>query len=81
MIRHLYNLRSDPPNKSTTPLKPYSYYNILDYIPYAVLYIPVTIFLTANSYFSVPSHFYPLKWEKELIDISPKKKTNVQQAH
>lgn len=41
IIRHLYNLESDPPDKSSTRLTPY----IINYIPYAVLYIPVTTIL------------------------------------
>ena len=47
VIRHLYNLQSDHLNKSSTHLiyviTTYSYYNIIDYIPHAVLYIPMTI--------------------------------------
>ena len=38
------------PDKSSTQLISYinSYYNIIDYVPYAVLYIPVIIFITGN---------------------------------
>ena len=32
---------------------------MIDYIPYAVLYIPMTIFITANLYFLIPFTFSP----------------------
>ena len=38
----------------------HSYYNIIDGIPYTVLYIPITIFATANFYFLIPSPFSPI---------------------
>ena len=31
-----------------------NYYNIIDYIPYAVLFIPVIILLTGNLYLLIP---------------------------
>ena len=43
VIRHLYSLRSDHLGKSSTHPTPMNYYTIIDYIPWAVLYIPVTI--------------------------------------
>ena len=45
VIRYLFNLQSDSPDNSSTYLAPYItiYYSIIDYIPYAVLHIPVTI--------------------------------------
>lgn len=38
-IQHLYTLLNDHHNKSSIHLALYSYYNITDYIPYAVIYI------------------------------------------
>ena len=44
VVRYLYNLWSDSPDKCNTPPDTmHSYYNILDYIPCAELYIPVTL--------------------------------------
>ena len=43
VIRHLYNLGSDHPDKSSAHLAPHIVYRIIDCIPCAVLYIPVTI--------------------------------------
>ena len=39
VVKEFYNLQSD----SNTHLAPYSYYNIIDYIPCAELYIPITV--------------------------------------
>ena len=38
----------------------HSYCNVRDYIPCAVLYIPMTILLTTNLYFSTPHPFHPV---------------------
>lgn len=46
MIVHLYTLQIVHHDKLSTYLTPYSYYNIVDYITYAVHYIPVTFFIT-----------------------------------
>ena len=37
----------------------YSYYNITDYIPCSVLYIPIDYFVTANLYMLIPSPLSP----------------------
>ena len=58
MIRYLYTLRSNHPCKSVPSDTIISYYNIIDYIPYAVLYIPVTIFTSSNLYFLIPFTFF-----------------------
>ena len=44
VITYLSILQSDHPHKFSTHLTPHSFYNIIDYIPYAVLYNPMTIF-------------------------------------
>ena len=41
VVRQSYNLQSVPPDISSGTM--HSYYNIIDYIPCAVLYIPMTI--------------------------------------
>lgn len=41
LVEPLYNFRSDPPDKSSTQKGIiHSYYNINDYLPYSVIYIP-----------------------------------------
>ena len=54
VVRHSYALHSVPPSSSSTHVAPHSYYSIIDYIFYAVLYIPVTILwlpiCTSNSF-------------------------------
>lgn len=58
VFRHLYNLRCGPPI-SLVPDTTYSYHNIINRIPCAVLHIPATIFIAANLYFLNPSPFHP----------------------
>ena len=40
------------------PTFAYSY--IIHYVPYAVLYIPMTVFVTGNLYILIPSLFLPI---------------------
>ena len=47
MVRHLYNLQSDLFDKSSAHLAPYVVI-MIDYILYAILYIPHDYFVTAN---------------------------------
>lgn len=51
VIRCLTALQSDYPNKFSMDMIPYSYYHIIDYIPYTLLYIPMTFIITGNLYF------------------------------
>ena len=55
VVRQLYNLQSDTLNNSSTHLAPYSCYNIIGYILYAELHIPMTILKLP-----IPSHFSPI---------------------
>ena len=41
-------------------MTPYSYYNIIDYISYAVLYIPMSIIITGHLYFLIHFNFCTL---------------------
>ena len=48
MLHQTSGVRIDRPNKSSLSGTTHSYYNSIDYIPYAVLHIPATVFITSN---------------------------------
>ena len=55
MVRQSHTLQSVSSDISGTHLAPYSYYNIIGYISYAILYIPVTIFINGKVYLTPSS--------------------------
>ena len=57
VITHVYTIQSD--HTSLVPIwHQHSYYSITDYIPCAVLYIPVMNFITGCFFFLIPFIFF-----------------------
>ena len=78
MIRHLYNLQSDHLGESNTPPSiVHRYYDIIDYIPCAVLYILMTV---TQCFFLLPLLFF-LREKGEGREIERDRNIDVIEKH